>query len=364
MKIAEIIRHLESLCPLSLQEDYDNCGLQLGDPDLEFQKALLCLDVTEAVIAEAVENHCNLVISHHPFIFRGIKKLTAAQPETSVITMAIRNNIAIYAIHTNLDNTLDGLNALVLSKIGVSKYRILSPMTDILSKLAVFCPVSHTEMVRQALFDAGAGHIGNYDYCSYNVRGEGTFRASDKASPFLGSKNILHVEPEVRIEVIFPRFLESKILTSLIAAHPYEEVAYDIYPLQNKLHQAGAGLIGDLDEPCDETDFLERLKQNLGIPVIRHTGFRLKPVKTVALCTGSGSFLIPQAVQAGADIFLTADLKYHDFFGLENKLMLADIGHYESEQWVKEWLYAVLIEKFPNFAFLISEVNTNPVHYL
>jgi dinuclear metal center YbgI/SA1388 family protein len=363
MKIAEILRHLESLSPLSLQEQYDNSGLLLGNPGLEFQKALLCLDLTREVMDEAISNKCNLVISHHPFIFRGLKRLTQGQPETEIITLAIKNDIAVYAIHTNLDNTLDGLNALVLSKIGVAGCRILSPKKGLLIKLAVFCPVDHAENVRQALFDAGAGHIGNYDCCSFNLNGEGTFRASEKANPYVGEKNIIHIEQETRIEVVFPGYLESRILTALFETHPYEEVAYDLYPLLNSMSRAGAGVIGNLEEPCDEAEFLQRVKKSLNVPVIRHSPFLSRPVKTVAICTGSGSFLMPDAIRSQADVYLTADLKYHDFFGMENKMLLADIGHYESEQVVKEWLYAALIEKFPKFAFLISEVNTNPVHY-
>jgi dinuclear metal center YbgI/SA1388 family protein len=363
MKISEITRHLESLSPIALQEDYDNCGLLLGNPGDDFQQALLCLDLTDAVMTEAVNMKCNLVIAHHPFIFRGLKKLTPAQPETSIITAAIKNNIAIYAIHTNLDNTLHGLNALVLSKIGISRYRILSPKTGLLLKLAVFCPVDHAGKVRQAMFDAGAGHIGNYDCCSFNTDGQGTFRASGQADPFVGEKHVVHYEKETRVEVIFPRYLEHRIVSAMKEVHPYEEVAFDLFPLENRMPQAGAGLIGELDEPCNETAFLERVKKNLNIPVIKHSPLLSKIVKTVALCTGSGSFLIREAIQSKADAYLTADLKYHDFFGMEQQLLLADIGHYESEQAVKEWLHAVLIEKFPNFAFLISEVNTNPVHY-
>lgn len=363
MIIGDIIEYLEDLCPVFFQEEYDNCGLLLGDPAWDFRKALLCLDVTAEVLDEAINNKCNLVISHHPAIFRGIKKLTPAQPETQVITMAIMNSIAVYAIHTNLDNTLHGLNALVFSKIGISRYRVLSPKTGLLSKLAVFCPLDHAAQVRLAIFDAGAGQIGNYTCCSFNMNGEGTFRASDKADPYVGERNRVHTEPETRIEVIFPRHLENRIIKAMKAAHPYEEVAYDLYGLNNRMYQAGAGLIGEFDEPLNEIQFLEMIRSNLGLPVIRHSPFRSRPVKTVALCTGSGSFLIRESVNAGADAFLTADLKYHDFFGLENDLLLADIGHYESEQGAKEWLHAVLIEKFPTFAFLISEVNTNPVHY-
>ena len=363
MKIAEIGQYLESLAPLSFQEDYDNCGFLAGNPAWEFEKALLCLDLTEEVMKEAIEKHCNLIVSHHPFIFKGIKKLTFDQPETTIIALALMNNIAVYAIHTNLDNSLHGLNACVFSKLGISRFKILSPRQGLLSKLVTFCPVSHAANVRNALFEAGAGNIGNYACCSYNLEGEGTFRASDDANPFLGEKNKMHVEKEIRIEVQFPGYMQNRILNALIAAHPYEEVAFDIYPLKNVFTQSGAGLIGELEQPMDQPQFLELVKKSLEIPVIRHSDFISTKIKTVALCTGSGGFLIPAAVISKADVYLTADLKYHDFFGMGKKILLADIGHYESEQWVKEWLYDALIEKFPTFAFLISEVNTNPVHY-
>jgi len=363
MKISEIGRYLESVCPLSLQEEYDNCGFLAGDPSADFSGALLCLDVTEEIMQEAVDNRCNLVISHHPFIFKGLKKLTPAQPETAIITRALKNNIAIYAIHTNLDNSLRGLNAFVLSKLGIREFKILAPKTGMLLKLVTFCPHSHADKVRSALFDAGAGHIGNYDCCSYNLEGKGTFRASDSANPFVGEKNSLHVEPEIRIEVIFPDHLEGRILDALTGSHPYEEVAYDLYPLKNANPLAGSGLTGTFDQPLDRKAFLELLKTVFSLPVIRHSKTDLAEIKTVALCTGSGAFLIPDAVKAGADAYLTSDLKYHDFPGEGGKLLLADIGHYESEQWVKEWLHAVLTEKFPTFAFLISETDTNPVRY-
>jgi dinuclear metal center YbgI/SA1388 family protein len=363
MKIADITRHLESLSPLALQEDYDNCGLLIGDPVQEVQRVLVCLDLTEAVMDEAIARNCNLVISHHPFIFRGLKKLTSGQPETLILTRAVKHDIAVYAIHTNLDNTLHGLNAFVLRRIGVSHYGILRPKPGMLLKLAVFCPEAHAEKVRRALFEAGAGHIGNYDSCSFNLDGHGTFRGSDASDPFVGSRNERHTEPETRVEVILPRYLVQKAVAAMLAAHPYEEVAYDLYALENKMPGAGAGLVGLLDEPCSEADFLDRMKVQLDLPVIRHTQFPGRTVRTVALCTGSGSFLIQDAIMANADVYVTADLKYHDFFGMENRLLLADIGHFESEKWVKEWLHAVLIEKFPNFAVLISEVNTNPVHY-
>ncbi|MCX6279834.1 MAG: Nif3-like dinuclear metal center hexameric protein [Bacteroidetes bacterium] len=364
IEIAEIINYLESVVPLSFQEDYDNCGLLTGDPEWQFRKALLCLDVTSEVISEAIFKKCNLIISHHPPIFHGLKKLTVNQPETEAIVGALKNDVALYAIHTNLDNTFHGLNAHILSKLGISEYIVLSPKNGMMVKLATFCPVAYADKVRDALFKAGAGYIGNYDCCSFSAPGNGSFRASEKANPFVGEKNKLHLEKEVRIEVVFPKYLERKIIMYLRTAHPYEEVAYDLYPLNNISYSYGSGLIGLLPKPLEENYFLEFLKSTLNLQVIRHSAKRSKEITRVGICTGSGSFLIPEAIKSFADVFLTADLKYHDFFTVKNKLLLADIGHYESETCVKEWLHAVLVEKFPNFAFLISEVNTNPVYYL
>ena len=364
MLISSVAEYLETLAPLSSQEDYDNCGLLIGNASDPLKKALLCLDVTKDVLKEAIARGCNLVISHHPFIFKGLKKLTVKQPETEIVRLAILNDIAIYSIHTNLDNTLQGLNAHLLKKFNARKFRLLSPKEGTLVKLATFCPAGHADKVRTAMFDAGAGHIGNYDYCSFNVPGDGTFRASALANPFVGERNELHVEKEVKIEVIFPSWRQAEVVKKLLAAHPYEEVAYDLYPLLNASSAVGSGLVGELEIPVPEADFLLQVKSLLGLPVIRHSEFNSKPVSKIGICTGSGSFLIRNAMLAGVDIFLTADLKYHDFFDLSGKLVVADIGHYESEQGVKEWLHDVLIEKFPTFAFLISELNTNPIHYL
>ncbi len=363
MKISEICRFLEEKAPLAYQEEFDNCGLLYGDPEMIFHKALLCLDLTPAVMEEAVSSQCNLVISHHPFIFKGIRKLNKGLPETAILQLAVLNNIAIYAIHTNLDNIREGLNAHLFKKLGIKNYRILSPRQGLIKKLVTFCPLDHAESVRNALFAAGAGSIGNYDNCSYNVEGSGTFRASENAHPFVGEIDTLHFEKEVRIEVVIQSFQEKAVVDALLSIHPYEEVAYDIYPLANSFPGAGSGLFGRLDHEFTENQFLEHLRKTFQLPLIRHTALMQKQVSTIALCTGSGSFLINEALRAGADIYITADLKYHDFFVPPGRILLADIGHYESEHWVKEWLYAALIEKFPNFAFLISEVNTNPVQY-
>ena len=364
MNVQDICFYLETIAPLAYQENYDNAGLLIGDPDSAVQKILLCLDVTPSVLEEAIAKKCNLVISHHPVIFKGLTKLITGDQISGIISTAIKNDLSIYAIHTNLDNILEGINGLLMKKLGISSFQVLSPKKNLLSKLATYCPLMHADALRASLFQAGAGHIGNYDNCSFNVPGQGSFRASDKANPFVGEKNHLHFENEIKIEVIFPDYLQTQIISSLRRNHPYEEVAFDIYPLKNNFEKIGAGAIGELPENMKETDFMDSVKKKLNVKFIRCTKFRGQPVKHVAVCSGAGSFLINDALRAGADVFLCGDLKYHDFFLANDKIILADIGHYESEQWVKEWLYDVLIEKFPNFAILISEIITNPVNYL
>jgi len=363
MTIREISQVLEQYAPLELQAEYDNSGLIIGDPDKEISKALITLDITEEVLDEAIQNNYNLVISHHPLIFRELKRLIGEDSVQRLTVKAIQNQIAIYALHTNLDNSINGLNAWVCNLLGIKNCRILLQEKGLLSKLVTFCPVDHADHVRQALFDAGAGNIGNYDSCSYNLTGQGTFRASEKAHPFVGEKNVVHVETESRIEMIFPRFLEQKLITALKKNHPYEEIAYDIYPLSNTAGFAGSGMVGELDAPIAEPQFLDYIKSQLEIPFLRHSKITGRKISRVAVCTGSGAFLIPEAIKIHADIFLTADLKYHDFFEANKQLILADIGHYESERFVKDLIYGILIKKFPTFAFLISKIITNPVYY-
>jgi dinuclear metal center YbgI/SA1388 family protein len=363
MFLKEISQALESFAPLEFQEEYDNAGLIIGDPVTEITGALITLDITDEVLDEAMQNNCNLVIAHHPLIFKGLKRLTGADLVQRLTVKAIQNNIAVYAMHTNLDNSIDGLNAWVCDLLGIKNCRILSRGKGLLSKLVTFCPVDHADRVRQALFEAGAGHIGNYDCCSYNITGQGTFRASENTNPFVGEKHVIHVESEIRIEVIFPEFLEHKLVTALLKNHPYEEVAYDIYPLSNTAGFAGSGMVGELDTAVSGPQFLEYVKTQLGIPFLRHSELAEKKILRVAVCTGSGAFLISEAKRSGADAFLTADLKYHDFFEANEQLILVDIGHYESERFAKDLIYGILIKKFPTFAFLISKINTNPVHY-
>lgn len=363
-KLHELITAIEKHSPLDFQESYDNSGLQIGNPDLEVSKALICLDITEAVLDEAIRGKFDLIISHHPLVFRGIKKITATSLMERLIFKAIKNNIAIYSAHTNMDNILMGVNNMICNKLGLINQKILEPIGGKLKKLITFCPESHAEKVRNALFDAGAGNIGNYSACSFNSNGQGTFMAGKGTSPFVGKQDELHIEPEIKIETVFPFHIQKTLIKALLDIHPYEEVAYDIIPLENEYEQVGAGMTGYLETEMDELDFLMFIKNVFKTTTIKHSALLGRKIRKVAVCGGSGSFLISKAINSGADIFITGDLKYHQFFEAEQKIILADVGHYESEQFTKKLLHTIIMENFPTFAVQISNVEKNPVNYL
>lgn len=363
MKIKDIIQVIEKLAPLSFQESYDNAGLQVGSPENEIKAVLLTVDVTEEIIEEAKRKNADLIICHHPVIFGGIKKLTGKNAVERIIIEAVKNNIAIYASHTNLDSAWGGVNIRLAEKLGLKEISILKPVSGTLKKLVTFVPIEQLEKVRLALFEAGAGNIGNYDSCSYNIEGKGTFRAGEGTTPFVGKKGELHTEPEIRIETIFPSHLKNKIISALLSSHPYEEVAYDIYPLENSFERQGIGAQGFLKENLSETGFLTMVKEKLNCQYVRHSPLTGKTIKKVALCGGGGSFLISDAISSGADVFITGDLKYHQFFEPENKLLLIDAGHFETENQAMEIFYELLLKSFPTFAFYFSELNTNPVNH-
>ena len=363
MKIGEITQTLSNFAPTAYQESYDNVGLLVGNADNTCLGIICTLDVTEAVVKEALEKNCNLIVAHHPIIFKGLKRINGYTDAEKAIILAIQHNIAIYAIHTNLDNVLPGVNSKLAQKLGLLHTQILLPKTNGLCKLYTFVPIAYAEKVRNALFEAGAGKIGAYSECSFSVPGNGTFKAGEGTNPFVGKILERHLEKEEKVEVIFPAVLQNAIINALIQAHPYEEVAYDIVALENEFSRVGSGIIGHLAEPKDAAKFLSDLKAIVGVAVIKHSPILEKPIQKIAICGGAGSFLISQAIQAGADIFITADLKYHEFFEANNKLILADIGHWESEQFTIDLLAEVLQTKFPTFAVLKSAVSTNPVHY-
>lgn len=363
MHIATIIAHLESIAPPSLQEGYDNAGLLTGDPAWECTGVLCTLDVTEAVVLEAAQRGCNLIVAHHPIIFGGLKKINGKNYVEKTVIAAIKRDIAIYAIHTNLDHVLAGVNGMMADRLGLVKRSILSPKSGTLKKLYTFVPLAQATQVRDAVFAAGGGHIGQYSDCSFGVEGTGTFKGGEGTQPFVGQPGQLHEEKEVKLEVIFPAWRQTAVVKALIAAHPYEEVAYDVVELANNHPGIGAGLVGELPDLMEEKDFLTLLKTQFGLRVIRHTSLLDKPVRKVALCGGAGSFLVSRALAAGADFYVTADMKYHEFFDANGRMVIADIGHYESEQFTADLLVTVLLEKFTTFAVLKSEVKTNPVRY-
>lgn len=363
MKIETVIRYLESLAPAELQESYDNGGLLTGQLDTECKGILCSLDVNEQVVHEAVQKGCNLIVAHHPIIFRGLKKLTGSNYVERTIIAAVKQDIAIFALHTALDNIRDGVNEKMADRLQLTDRMILSTKEGTLSKLYTYVPVDHLERVRDALFAAGGGQIGHYRECSYAVEGEGTFKAGEGARPFVGEEGVRHRERESKLEVIFPHSQRNQLVQALKNAHPYEEVAYEILRLDNRHPGIGSGMIGNLAEPLSIPAFLAKLKTAFHTAVIRHTVGGAAPIHRVAICGGAGSFLISSALAKGAQAFVTADLKYHEFFDAEDRMLLCDIGHYESEQFTIDLFYERLSQKFPNFAVLKTGQVTNPVLY-
>ena len=363
MLLKTIITELEKFAPLAYQESYDNCGLLTGHKEQDVTGALLCLDCTEAVVEEAIQKKCNLIIAHHPIIFGGLKKINGSNYIERTIIKAIQNNIAIYACHTNLDNVKLGVNKKIADKLGLINQQILSPKKSLLKKLVTFVPTTHLEIVRDNLFNAGAGNIGNYDSCSFVLEGTGSFRGNENSNPFIGEKNKLSLEKETRLELIFETINEYQIISALKQNHPYEEIAYDIYQLENTYQNIGSGMMGELQNPIPEKEFLEKLKSIFKVKVIKHTALTNKNIKKVALCGGSGSFLLKNAINSKSDIYISSDFKYHEFFDAENKILVADIGHYETEQFTPEIFYEIISNKFPTFASYLTETNTNPVNY-
>ena len=363
MLIKEVILSLDQLAPLTYAEDFDNVGLLTGSPDWELKGILVTLDTLEEVVDEAIENNCNLIISFHPIIFSGLKKINGSNYVERAVIKAIKNEIAIFAIHTALDNYYKGVNDMICEKLNLKNRKILIPQRGSIKKLITFVPTAEAHTVREALFSAGAGSIGNYDHCSFNLSGKGSFRGNKESNPTIGKKGKTHFEEETQIGVIFPKHLESRILNALFDTHSYEEVAYEVTTLENKNQQLGMGMIGELEKEVDQMAFLDQVKKTFNTGVIRHSALLQKPVKKVAVLGGSGSFAIENAKRTGADIFLTADLKYHDFFKAEGKLVLADIGHYESEQFTKNLLGSFLKKNFANFAVVLSNTDTNPIKY-
>jgi dinuclear metal center YbgI/SA1388 family protein len=363
MIIKDVISELENLAPLSYAEDFDNVGLLVGDYSKRVSGILVTLDTLEEVVDEAINNNCNLIVTFHPIIFKGLKTLTGKNYVEKTVLKAIKNDIAIYAIHTALDNCITGVNDIICNKLGLKNKSILIPQKSTIKKLTTYVPIKDANKLRQELFNAGAGAIGNYDNCSFNIEGHGTFKGNINSTPVIGEKGVLHKEKETQINITFEKHLEAEILRALFSNHPYEEVAYEIITLNNTNQNIGIGMIGELENELEEEEALKFIKTKLNTELIRHSKPLNKKIKRIAVLGGSGSFAIKNAIQNKADLFITADLKYHDFFSAEKNILLADVGHYESEQYTKNYLHEYLSEKFTNFAVLLSKINTNPVKY-
>jgi len=361
--ISEIIECIEEFAPPVYQESYDNSGLIIGERSQQVKKVMLALDCIEEVVDDAIKEGCQMIIAHHPIVFKGLRSFTGKNYVERSILKAIKKDIAIYACHTNLDNVRHGVNHKIAEKLGLTATKVLVPKKHTLKQLYTYVPVDHAEVIREAMFDVGAGKIGDYESCSFTIEGSGTFKPGNNAQPFVGKKNELHTEKEVKIELVFPVHQEQQVLKALLSAHPYEEIAYGLIDIEVANTQIGSGLVGELKNPLDEKSFLKLLKTNMQTECVRHTQLLEKKISKVAVCGGAGSFLLNDAIRAGADAFVTADFKYHEFFDAENKLVIADIGHYESEQFTYEIFSELLSEKFPTFAVLKTSVDTNPVNY-
>ena len=364
MIIKDVIAHLEEFAPTAYAEDFDNTGLLVGDPDTTVTGILITLDTLEAVVDEAIEKHCNLIVSFHPIIFSGLKKITGRNYVERVVIKAIRHQIAIYAIHTALDNAFEGVNARICEVLGLQHREILIPQQGTVKKLTTYVPENDAHHLKKMLFNAGAGTIGNYDHCSFSTEGTGTFRGNEYANPVIGERGKIQLEPETQLHITYPKHKAQHILNALFTHHPYEEVAYEIHTLENPNQHIGMGMTGTLEIAMDEIDFLYFVKERMRVSCIRHSRFLQKKVQKVAVLGGSGAFAIPDAKRSGADVFITSDVKYHQFFQAENSIVIADIGHYETEQFTKNLLFDYLTKKIPNFAVVLSECNTNPIKYL
>lgn len=364
MKVKEVIATLEELAPLAYAEDFDNVGLLVGDPDTKATGILVTLDTLENVVDEAISNKCNLIVSFHPIIFGGLKKLTGATYVERVVIKAIQNDIAIYSMHTALDNSKYGVNAKICEVLGLKNTKILIPQKDTIKKLVTYVPRSDATVLKDRLFEVGAGSIGNYSDCSYTNKGIGSYKANDAAKPMKGTIGELHHEKEIQIHITYPKAIERQVIATLFEHHPYEEVAYEMSTLENSNQDIGMGMIGELEKPMDELESIEYIKKKMNASCVRHSKLRNIPVKKIAVLGGSGAFAISAAKASGADIFITADIKYHQFYEAEGKLIIADIGHYETEQFTKNLLVDYLTKKIPNFAIRLSESKTNPIKYL
>ncbi|MCH5319750.1 MAG: Nif3-like dinuclear metal center hexameric protein [Paramuribaculum sp.] len=362
--IRDIISLIEDFAPSALQESYDNCGLQVGDATLECTGALLCVDARPEIVEEAKRKGLNLIICHHPLFFKGLKRIIGNTQVEKTAWAAIKHDIAIYASHTSLDNARGGVSFSMAEALGLNNIRFLSPQDDKILKLSVWIPRAHALDLRDQLFMAGCGQLGNYDNCSFSVEGTGTFRPLEGSCPADGTINALHSGEEVRLELLLPRWIKSKVEETILLNHPYEEPAYEFSSVTIGTKSSGLGAVGELSSPITAVSLIERIKSTFNSPVVRCNRFDIHtPVRKVALCGGSGSSFIENAIREKAQVYITSDTGYHAFVDYADKILIADIGHFESENCAKNIFYGIIKEKFPNFAVEYSKTESNPIIY-
>ena len=362
MTVGDLCGWLEQRAPLRFQEDYDNSGLLVGQRSWTVTGVLCCLDADEAVVHEAVARGCNVVLSHHPIVFKGLKRLTGATAVERTVALALKHNVALYAGHTNWDSIQGGVSFSLAQRLGLVAPRIMMPRGGELLNLVVYVPAEHASPVAEAAFGAGAGRIGAYDECHFSGSGTGTFRPLDGAQPFVGQIGVREVADEHRLEFVLPKHRKSAVQQAVWAAHPYEEVAHSWISLDNSWSEVGYGAVGNLPEPIRLGDFLAVCAAQLGAESVRYSTSSLdRIVQRIAVCGGSGAEFAGAAAAAGADAYVTGDLKYHGFQDPPGGLVLVDVGHGESERpFIDDWAELIRSE-FVTFAVLISETDNRPV---
>ena len=363
MIVKDVIDHLDEFAPLCYAEEFDNVGLIIGDYNQKVKGILVTLDSTEIVVEEAIKKKCNLIISFHPIIFNDLKSITKKNYVDRVIHKAIKNDIAIVAIHTALDNSIIGVNSTICKRLKIKDSKILIPKEKTIKKLTTYIPYKNVERLKSEIFKIGGGSIGKYENCSFSYEGMGSFKGNEQSSPKIGEKLKFTEVKEICVNITFLKHLEQRIINVLKDNHPYEEIAYEIITLDNYNQNIGMGMIGNLDKPMQENNFISFVKKQMKSSSIKHSKRLGKKIQKVAVLGGSGSFGIENAINSGADAYVTSDLKYHDYFRAEDKLLLLDIGHYESEQFTKKLMFDFLTKKIPNFAIVLSKTNTNPIKY-
>ena len=365
MKLKSLIKKIEAKYPTNLAYDWDNVGLLVGDAEEEIDKVLVCLEANEAIVEEAINNNVNLIVTHHPFIFGKMRKITTSDFKGKLIHKLIKNNIAVYSMHTNFDIAFDGLNDYFMEVMGFEDSKILDVTnTETLYKIVVYVPKTHEDKVREALGKSGAGHIGNYSDCTFNTDGKGTFRPLEGTNPFIGEFDKLEVVDEVKIETIVPQRILGGVISAMIKAHPYEEVAYDLYKLENKGSAVGLGRIAALKESMSLKELSMMIKEKLNMDALRVVGSLDTNIKTGAVVTGSGADLAKKAQRSGADVLITGDVKYHDAQdAIDAGMCIIDCNHFESEDIFKDVMKRFLND-IDDVSVIKSRVNINPFSIL